>query len=294
MKWDDGPIEGACHYCSCRHISCLLSKRSSKSSKEPKEPKPLKVLKGPKPKEKKAASAELAAHLSQAHGIIEKLEERISDLESGSLVESLHTTCAIRKELEQAADRNLAEISRAYEELRVAHNELRGHVLTLGRTDQFLFNNIKAASMGMCSHLPLEWWGADPKVKPTHLNLRDSAGEPIQHRVANPVLGFTKYSLPPQGTVINCDGPWPEKYATGFLLARMGEMFPVQPLNPQRPAMATPEQVAQSLAEYRAQNPTAASASGHRTPQAQGVLNSAGHCVSPNVLAPPRSAIEAR
>ncbi|KAF9031767.1 hypothetical protein BJ165DRAFT_1535324 [Panaeolus papilionaceus] len=279
--------------------------------KEPKEPKPLKVPKGPKPKEKKAASAgknkdkksrsaatkELAACLSQAHGIIEKLEEQISDLESGSLVESLHATRAVRKDLEQATDRNFVEIARAYEELRVAHNELRGHVLALGRTDQFLFNNIEATSMGMRSHLPLEWRGTDPKVKPTQLNLRDSAGEPIQHCVANPVLRFAKYSLPPQGTVIHHDGPWPDKYATGFLPARTAEMFPVQSLNPQhpatatpqRPATATPQQVAQSLAEYRARNPTAASVSGHRTPQAQGVLNSAGHHVSPNVLAPPGS-----
>ncbi|KAF9054763.1 hypothetical protein BJ165DRAFT_1607365 [Panaeolus papilionaceus] len=299
MKWDDGPIEGACHYCSRHHISCSLSKRTSKSSKEPKEPKPPKAPKGPKPKEKKATSAgknkdkksrsaatkELAARLSQAHGIIEKLEERISDLESGSLVESLHATCAVQKDLEQATDRNFVEIARAYEELHVAHNELRGHVLALGRTDQFLFNNIEAALMGMHSHLPLEWRGTDPKVKPTQLNLRDSAGEPIQHRVANPVLRFAKYSLPPQGTVIHCDGPWPDKYATRFLPARTGEMFLVQLLNPQRPATATPKQVAQSLAEYRARNPTAASASGHRTPQAQGVLNS----VSPNVLAPPGS-----
>ncbi|KAF9030896.1 hypothetical protein BJ165DRAFT_1616612 [Panaeolus papilionaceus] len=285
VKWDDGPIEGACHHCSRHHISCSLSKRTSKSSKEPKEPKepkPPKALKGPKPKEKKAASAGKNKDKKSRSAATKYLE-------SGSLVESLHATCAVRKELEQAANRNLAEISKAYEELRVAHNELRGHVLALGRTDQFLFNNIKAALMGMRSHLPLEWRGADPKVKPTQLNLRDSAGEPIQHRIANPILGFAKYSLPPQGTVISRDGPWPEKYATGFLLARTGEMFPVQPLNPQRPATATPEQVAQSLAEYRARNPTAASASGHRTPQAQGVLNSAGHRVSPNVLAPPRS-----
>ncbi|KAF9039984.1 hypothetical protein BJ165DRAFT_1530973 [Panaeolus papilionaceus] len=133
----------------------------------------------------------------------------------------------------------------------------------------------------------MEWRGADPKVKPTQLNLRDSAGEPIHQRVANPVLGFAKYSLPPQGTVISRDGPWPEKYATGFLPARTGEMFSVQPLNPHRPATATPEQIAQSLAEYRTRNPTAASASGHCSPQVQSALNSAGRRVSQNVAAPP-------
>ncbi|KAF9039983.1 hypothetical protein BJ165DRAFT_1407128 [Panaeolus papilionaceus] len=135
-KWIDGPVQGTCHYCSHRHISCNLSiKRILKSSKEPKE---VKAPKGSKPREKKpvaaskdkskksrsAATKDLAACLSQAHGIIEKLEVRISDLECGSLVESLHATCAVQKDLEQATDRNFVEIARAYEELRVAHNEL--------------------------------------------------------------------------------------------------------------------------------------------------------------------------
>ncbi|KAF9030048.1 hypothetical protein BJ165DRAFT_1616712 [Panaeolus papilionaceus] len=255
-KWIDGPVQGMCHYCSHCHISCNLSiKRISKSSKEPKEAK---APKGSKPREKKPAAAGKDKSKKSRSAAMKDLAAQ-----GGSLVESLHTTHVVRKDLEQATDRNFMEIARAYEELRMAHNELQGHVLALGHTDQFLFNK----SMGMRSHLPMEWWGADPKVKPTQLNLRDSAGEPIHHRLANPILGFAKYSLSPQGTVINHDGPWPEQYGTGFLPARTGEMFAVQRLNPKCPATATPEQIAH--------------------PQVQSALNSAGHRVSQNIAAPP-------